>query len=380
MKKLFALLPTVFVLFFSACKKENPVPEPEDPLALYLNLPDEPYSYSNPDIPPHVAADANLLSADNTPMNNPVTDHGATLGRVLFYDKILSQNKSISCAGCHKQENGFGDPARFSTGLNGGQTPRHSMRLSNARFYSNGRFFWDERAASLEDQVLMPIQDEIEMNLSLDSLVPRLQKQPYYPILFQNAFGDDEITTSRVSKALAQFIRSMTSFSSKYDAGRALVPTPVQPFPNFTQQENNGKDIYFNPNRGGCAGCHGTEGFIAPGPRNNGLDLVSADAGIGGASGIPGQIGQFKTPSLRNIAVGAPYMHDGRFATLSEVIEHYSTGVKNHPNLSPPLRLPNNGVKLLNLNSADKLALEAFLNTLTDQVFTGDPRFSSPFK
>ncbi len=371
---------SILTLVFVACAK-RPEPGPfSNPLDEYLNLPPKPFNYANPNLPAHITNDPGILAADNMPFTNPITDDGATLGWVLFYDKNLSKNKTIACASCHKQENAFADPLVLSDGFKGGKTARHSMGLTNARFYENGRFFWDERALTLEQQVLLPMQDSVEMGMTLDSVVARVSNLPYYPTLFANAFGDETVTTDRISKALAQFIRSIVSYQSKYDEGRALVANPGLPFPNFTAQENQGKNIFLNPNLGRCAACHGTEGFVAPGPRNNGLDFTSTDLGVGGITNNPGQIGLFKAPSLRNIALRAPYMHDGRFMTLEQVVEHYSTGVKNHPNLSAPLRDPGNNVRLLNLSVADKAALVAFLNTLTDPVLVGDEKFRNPFK
>lgn len=366
-------------LFLFSCKKDNNVNNDlaADPLAA-LNLPETPYNYQNPDLPDYMVTGP-VNAADNTPANNPVTNYGATLGRVIFYDKNLSKNRSISCASCHAQNHAFSDINRLSDGFNGGKTARHSMQLINARYYDNGRFFWDERAATLEVQVLMPIQDEVEMGMSLDSVVARMSAELHYPVLFKNAFGDEAINTQRISMALAQFVRSMVSHRSKYDAGRAMVNNPNDPFPNFTPQENMGKNLFFSP-AGNCAPCHGTDAFIAPGPRNNGLEVPAIDQGVGGANGIPQAIGQFKTGTLRNIALTAPYMHDGRFATLEEVIEHYSTGVKNHPNLSPPLRTPDNQVRLANFNPQQKAALVAFLNTLTDLEIISDVKFSDPFR
>jgi cytochrome c peroxidase len=321
------------------------------------------------------------MAADNTPFTNTVTDDGATLGRVLFYDKNLSKNKTIACASCHLQANGFSDFKVLSDGFEGGKTARHSMGLTNARFYNNGRFFWDERAASLEAQVLLPMQDPVEMGMTLDSVVGRVANLPYYPTLFKNAFGTDAVTSDLISRALAQYVRSIMSYQSKYDVGRAQVANPGQPFPNFTAQENQGKNLFFNPVLGGCAGCHGTEGFVAPGPRNNGLDATNAaDAGVGGITNNPAQVGLFKSPSLRNVALRAPYMHDGRFATLEDVINHYSTGVQNNPNLSAPLRQPDGTIKRMNFTPAETAALLAFLNTLTDQPLTNDERFTDPFK
>lgn len=372
---------SLFALYFLvviACKKdENPSDptnpnNPANPLAA-LNLPATPYNYANLPLPFYL----DTLQADNTPPNNPITDDGATLGRVLFFDRALSINNTVACASCHQADKALSDPRVLSIGHGGGQTGRHSMSLVNSRYYANRRFFWDERAATLEAQVLLPIQDTVEMGLTLDQLVARVRGQVYYPTLFTKAFGDTAVTTNRIAHALAQYVRSMVSYQSKYDQGRALVANTNDPFPNFTTQENMGKGLFNGP--GTCSACHGTDAHIAPGARNNGLDATTTDAGVGGVNGAPNLVGAFKTPSLRNIALNAPYMHDGRFATLEQVIEHYNSGVQNHPNLSPPLRTPGGTAIRLNLNQNQKDALLAFLNTLTDNSFATDPKFQDPF-
>lgn len=373
------IIAALFVLLLAqSCKKDETIVNGEDDALAALNLPSQAFNYAMPGLPAFYSMQP-TVGADNTPAANPVTNAGATLGRVLFYDKNLSKNRTISCASCHQAAHGFSDPEILSKGFEGGNTGRHSMALANARYYNNGRFFWDERANTLEDQVLRPIQDEVEMGLTLNEAMQRIGAQKYYPLLFKNAFGDEQITADRTSKALAQFVRSMVSYTSKYDLGRAQVNNPNDPFPNFTTQENNGKQLFFAPNIG-CAACHGTDAFVGPGPRNNGLDATTIDRGVGLTNNDPALDGAFKTTSLKNIALSAPYMHDGRFKTLEEVIEHYNSGVKNHPNLSPPLRLPDNGVRRLNLNQNQKDALVAFLKTLSDPTMLGDEKFSTPFK
>jgi cytochrome c peroxidase len=376
------LISPIFVIAF-ACKKEKNELPAEDPVAKYLNLPSTPFNYASPALPAYLLSPP-VQDQVNTPANNPVTNWGATLGRVLFYDKTLSKNKTISCASCHRQENAFSDFERLSKGFENGLTGRNSMSLINAKYYPNGRFFWDQRAASLEQQVLMPIQDLVEMGITLDTLVKRVQAQAYYPELFTKAFGSAAISSDLISKALAQFTRSIVSYQSKYDQGRQTLPAAPAPppnavFPNFTAQENRGKELFLLP-QNACAACHGSETFTAPGVKNNGLDAGITDLGFGAVTNNPADRGLFKVTTLRNVELTAPYMHDGRFATLEDVVEHYSTGVKNHPNLSPQLRLPGGQPRLLNLSAQDKAAIVAFLKTLTDRTITTDVKFSNPFK
>lgn len=353
-------------------------------ISAALNLPATPFDYVNAGLPAYFfqnaggGAPTSVNGIDNTPAANPITNHGATLGRVLFYDKNLSVNKTISCASCHNPAFGFSDSAVLSNGFAGGKTGRHSMSLINAKFYQRGRFFWDERAATLEDQVLMPFQDPVEMGMTLALITQRVREQSYYAPLISNAFGDTAVNTNKIALALAQFVRSIVSSNSKYDIGRAQVNNPVADFPNFSAEENQGKRIFITPvqNGGaGCFGCHTTEAFVAavPGPRNNGLDInTNVDNGAG--------LGAFKTHTLRNIALSAPYMHDGRFKTLDEVVEHYNSGVKAHPNLDNALKQPNGQPIRLNLNAAEKNALVAFMRTLTDATIATNTKWSNPFK
>lgn len=368
-------------------------------------LPEADYNYANPNFPASFTPFV-FDVLDNTPADNPVTDAGATLGRVLFYDKHLSANNTTSCASCHLQELGFAEPKTVSEGFEGGHTTRNSMGLVNNRFFEPGKYFWDNRAATLEEQVLMPIQDQIEMGLTLEELIEKLEDLDYYADLFENAFGSKEITTDRVSKALAQFIRSMVSYESKYDEGLAQVDNMFEDFPNYTAQENLGKSI-FNGSlnnasfQGNCANCHMNNDGISMrqsnadnipsqalfvmvvSPRNNGLDSTFnvEDLGMGTALNEPQANGAFRPSSLRNIELTAPYMHDGRMATLEEVVEHYSSGVLPHPNLSFPMLKNFDGTPFhLNLSQQEKDALVAFLKTLTDYEFITDEKFSNPFE
>ncbi|MGK0389795.1 MAG: cytochrome c peroxidase [Maribacter sp.] len=376
------------IILFSCAKDEeftdNDIPddsteEPGEIDSDVLNLPTNYFNYANIDLPNYYETPP-VANADNTPGNNQITDAGATLGRVLFYDANLSGNNTISCSSCHSQSNSFTDPDQFSTGFEGGLTGRNSMSLANARYYNNGRFFWDERAATLEDQVLMPIQDHVEMGMELTDLVPKLQALDYYPTLFDDAFGTTDVSSDRISRALAQFIRSMVSFESKYDEALASVNGNVNgntQFANFTEQENLGYQI-FNTNRGNCSSCHDTEAHIAPTARNNGMYVDYLDNGLGDVTGNANDNGRFKVPSLRNVALTAPYMHDGTMTTLQEVVQHYNSGVQAHPNLDNRLT-QGNQPRRLNLNQQEQQALISFMNTLTDNSFITDEKYSDPF-
>jgi cytochrome c peroxidase len=330
------------------------------------------FEYANVVFPAHFnnrgGRGGSVTAADNTPGNNAITNAGATLGRVLFYDKRLSANNTIACASCHQQAAGFADPVALSTGFEGGLTGRRSMGLTNARFYERGRFFWDERAAALEDQVLMPIQDSVEMGMNLEDLedlVEKLAATPFYAPLFEQAFGSSTVSSTRISRSLAQFVRSMVSYQSRYD--RAF----VNGNPNFrnalTAQEDRGRRIFDQS----CANCHETNGQVSDQPRNTGLDVVTVDQGAGR--------GRFKSPSLRNIAVRAPYVHDGRFGSLREVVDFYNTGIQANRELDNRLRNNNGTPRRMNMDANEVNALIAFLNTRTDEVFLGDVRFSDPF-
>jgi cytochrome c peroxidase len=355
-------------------RTEGAKPEPEEPSpARTLHLPEKPYHYANLDLPAHFKTEF-VRRFDNTPDDNPVTDDGATLGRVLFYDTRLSANNTVSCGSCHEQKNAFSDPKGFSKGFQGKLTDRHAMSLVNLRYVARGRFFWDERAGNLEEAVLLPIQNKVEMGQDLTRLLEILSKDEKYPELFQKAFGDGQVTRERIGKALAQFLRSLVSYRSKYDLGLAKVTTPRDDFPNFTVGENRGKALFLS----NCAICHqpGQDvNFLMIAPTNNGLDADhrTADGGIGDITLNGRDIGRFKSPSLRNVEHTAPYMHDGRLGSLDKVIDHYSKEVKAHPNLDPRMRR-------LNFTDSEKAALIVFLKTLTDPEFLTDPKLSNPWK
>ena len=357
-----------------------------------ISLPVIPFNYARMTLPDHVKSVADRF--DNTPTDNPVTDHGATLGRVLFYDRKLSVDGSTSCASCHQQKLAFSDAQRTSIGFRGQAVRRNSMSLINLRYYRRGRFFWDERAESLELQVLMPIEDPVEMGHEITKLTSQIQADPLYEPLFRSAFGDSQVTQDRIARALAQFIRSIVSFRSRYDVGRSRVESVLDPFPNFTDEENYGKDQFFG--RARCAECHlpevhdadklrGKKGdrqsafFHLAEPSVNGIDsdVPDADGGVGEQSGRVSDKGRFKASSLRNIELTGPYMHDGRFITLDQVIEHYNWSVRPHPNLDP--RLADFSANGLALPEVEKVALATFLLTLTDHALLNDPKYADPF-
>ena len=334
-------------------------------------LPESGFAYSlfRVPLPRHFIFDVtgSAMREDNAPADNPVTDAGATLGRVLFYDTRLSANDSVSCASCHQQAFGFADTARFSRGVHGARTRRHAMALANARFYEPGRFFRDERAATLEAQVLAPIRDSLEMGLSLETLERRLRSTPFYPPLFRAAFGTPDITPERVARALAQFVRSLVSDRARLDSVfRGGGP------PNLallTPQELEGRRLFIG--RAGCTRCHRTNGLELDHVDNIGLVAHDADTGAGN--------GAFKAPSLRNVAIRPPYMHDGRFATLQEVVDFYDHGIRDNAHLDRRLRGPDGTPVRLHLSTAQREALVAYLRTFTDEAFLHDERFANPF-
>jgi len=345
-------------------------------------------NYANQTIPAYI-------TKDNTG-SNVITNKGATLGRVLFYDKNLSSDNTVSCSSCHQQANAFGDPLVASNGVNG-TTGRHSMRLINTRFANERKFFWDERAATLEIQSTMPIKNHGEMgfsgadgDLAFSDLTAKLSAIGYYQELFKFVYGTETVTEARIQNALAQFIRSIQSFDSKFDAGRALAPNSVVNFVNYTAQENLGKNLFNNrpifdasSNRTGgglgCAGCHAAPEFdIDPNTRNN---------GIIGKIGLPGEIDITNTraPSLRDLlkqngTLNAPLMHTGVFTSLQTVIGHYGNIniAPGNTNLDPRLR-PNGIGQKLNLTATEVDALTAFLKTLSGSNVYVDSKWSSPF-
>lgn len=337
-------------------------------------------NYASPALPAYY--DARVRATDNTPATNPASDRIATLGRVLFHDTSLSVNGTVSCASCHQPGAGFSDPDRFSTGFSGVDFgTAHAMRLSNVRYWQPGTMFWDRRAASLEAQASQPIANPIEMGFDathggIAALLPTLQARAYYQELFTFAYGDAAVTETRLQDALAQFERAMVSVNSRWDAGFALVYDPSlpdqgrsRPVPTLTAQEDRGRALFMGgPGTGvGCAGCHTPPTFsLSATARGNGLDA--------------GETTVFKSPSLKNVGVAGAFMHDGRFATLEQVVAHYDSGVQPGPAVDPKLLTPGGAPRQLHLSADDQAALVAFLKTLTDTTLNTDPKFGSPFR
>lgn len=349
---------------------------------------DNPANYANQSKPAYI-------TKDNVG-GNGIIDKQATLGRILFYDKNLSIDNSISCGSCHKQAIAFSDTAIQSLGVSNGKTIRHSMRLINARFANESKFFWNERANNLETQTTMPIQDHLEMGFSgesgrgnLNTLLAKLQAIPYYPELFTWAYGDNRVTETRMQSALAQFIRSIQSFDSKYDAGRSQVQNDQASFPNFTALENQGKTLFltppvFNANSErvgggfGCQGCHQAPEFdIDPNSRNNGI------IGVIGSTDL--DVGVTRAPSLRDVVneqgnVNGPLMHTGAVRGLNNMLGHYNdiNAPARNTNLDPRLR-PNNIGQKLQMTPNEITAVVQFLRTLSGKNVYVDKKWSDPF-
>ena len=308
------------------------------------------------------------------PSNNPQTVEGVALGRKLFYDPILSGDGTQACASCHMPEFSFSDSAKFSTGITGAMGDRQSMPLFNLAWNYGEKFFWDGRANNLEAQALGPVTNPLEMNNTWPNAIASLQATSTYPTLFYAAFGTSIIDSNLVTKALSQFERTLISANSKFD--RFLLGQE-----SLTLNEINGFAIFDDPDRGDCAHCHGsannplwTDNLF----HNNGLDDDASFVDLGRAliTGDPNDNAKFKTPSLRNLIYSAPYMYDGRFKTLDEVIDHYSTGVTISSTIDPLMELQANGGS--NLTPSEKADLKAFLLTLSDSEFINNPQFQTP--
>lgn len=320
----------------------------------------------------------------------------ALLGRVLFYDTALSATGETSCASCHLQDKAFADPKAFSDGINGAVTKRNSIALgsvptfapsisgygssndgSNAAVEGRVKFFWDERAGTVKEQSELTIQDELEMGKDLHELSAELRNREIYKILSVKAYGTTDLTPDRITLALEKFTSSITSMNTRFDQLQDLNFTSPASIPSrFTESELRGSRL-FNQN---CASCHSTN-FAEPNVAvaNNGLDQVYADKGVMGISGQIEHDGVFKVPFLRNVALTAPYMHDGRFETLREVIDHYSSGIQEHRNLHPNLKNGDFSPRQMNFSERDKQALIDFLHLPTDETIATNEELSDPF-
>ena len=319
------------------------------------------------------------LPPPEIPADNQLTIQGVQLGRMLFHDPLLSKGEAQSCASCHVQGDGFSDINQFSTGVDGLEGGRQAMSIFNLGINPNG-FFWDGRAETLREQALMPIQDPLEMHESLENVVSKLELEQDYKDQFMRTFGSEEITSEKVGLALEQFMLSIISNDSKYDrflAGEI----------NLTPSELRGRDLYFSPfdpdnpeeSGGSCDLCHGGPNFGSNLYRNNGLDAAPnfTDLGRFEVTGNPGDRARFRVTSLRNIAVNPPYMHDGRFETLEEVIQHYNTGIQDSPTLD--LFLSTTIPTGLLLDEQEISDLVSFLHTLTDETFLTNEAYTNPF-
>lgn len=351
-------------IFWVGCKRDKEIVNPVD----------ETYQPT-----PYVMEHKPWYPPFNLPADNPLTEEGVLLGRMLFYDPIMSGDSTLSCNGCHRQNRAFSDSRRVSVGITGQLGTRNAMPLFNQMW--NRKFFWDGRSTSLKEQVLMPIQAHDEMNLNIYDLIQKLERSPRYSVAFKKAFNVTDIKPVHISKALEQFIVTLISFNAPIDKlwGRNdtlnVISAPAL----------RGLNLFMTPTQNGgadCFHCHSNIPFfgnnsVSGSMANNGLDEVLTDMGFGNITGSMTDGGKFKIPSLRNIARSAPYMHDGRFQTLSEVLDFYSSGIKfNSPNLDINIASHN---QQLNLTQQQKDDIIEFLNTLTDTTYLNNKAYASPF-
>lgn len=315
----------------------------------------------------------------NIPADNPLTREGVALGRRLFYEPLLSANNKISCGSCHRQQLAFTDGKAFSTGIDSIPTDRSAMSLANLLWVRH--FFWDGRAGSLEEQALTPLTAPHEMGQPVETAAEKLRRTAPYPRLFREAFPQDSFSGALIVKALAQFERTLIPAGSKYDRylNGTYQPTPAEA--RGMKLFMTGPDPARNVRGANCGHCHGSPKIYMELFHNNGLDSIPHDPGREKLTGLAADRGRFRVPTLRNIALTAPYMHDGRFATLSEVLDHYSDHIIGSASLSPVLRNTSNEVNgaSLKLSRDEKKDIIAFLHLLTDSAFISNPQFSNPF-
>lgn len=359
MKKIFFLTLTSALIL--SCDKE--------PIVSEVNYDETPY-----------LLDIGSFPEPPLPGDNKLTNAKVALGKMLFFEKKLSKDNTQSCGSCHVQENGFSDINKFSVGVEGLEGKRQAMAIFNMAWHTN-EFFWDGRAHLLRDQALMPIQDPLEMNETLENVISKLENTTFYPNQFKKAFDSEEITSEKMALALEQFMLTLISNNSKYDkylAGEV----------ELTESEMRGKILFeteynpFFPDQSGadCVHCHGGPNFENDQYMNNGLDTDAeiTDIGREEVTGLAEDRAKFKVPSLRNIEVTPPYMHDGRFETLEEVIDHYNSGIKESSTADPAIVFTKQTG--LMLTTQDKADLIAFLKTLTDEEFLNSDALKDPFE
>ncbi len=372
MKKAIAVFSVLAIVMIAYSCKKNSSKTPTG--TMYLDLPATAYTY-------------------NTTKNpDKSINHKATLGRVLFYDTHLSLNNAVSCGSCHKQTAGFADNVAFSVGYEGRLTGRNSpiianitgdsMRFDNMNKNSNP-LFWDGRENILQNLIARPVTNHVEMGINDFTTLPeKLSHLDYYPPLFTNAYGDNAITPGRISECVATFLVSIKSNSTRFDEfiGHSRFFTSVPANPSvFSALEYQGYNLFVT--KYNCMNCHRifSSYYSTSDFRDIGLDKNYTDKGFGTITGRSFDNGKFRTPGLRNVALSAPYMHDGRYKTLDEVIEHYSRGIQSTENLDWNLKDSTGNAKQMNISDNDKKALVAFLGTLTDYTLVTDPKFSNPF-
>ncbi len=356
MKKITALLSIVMLVLAAYSCKKHSGSTPSGTVSL--ELPSTPYKY--------------FSSGFNSDSLNRV----ATLGRVLFYDQHLSLNNSIACATCHKQAYGFADNSAFSAGYEGRLTGRNSPGITSMKLF--GSLFWDGRETNLKNLIARPITNHVEMGIDNAEVLPsKLAALPYYGALFSSAFGTPDVTLDRISTAVSTFLTAIGPGSnmSRFEEYQAGLTSAL------TAQEIEGMnlfDIKYNCRSchgGGSGGYSGIQDF-----KDIGLESVYTDVGRSAITGRSEDKGKFKVPNLRNVALTAPYMHDGRFNTLDEVVEHYSHNIKQSDNLDTAFKDQYGNARSFNISESDKKAIVAFLGTLTDYKTAVDVKFSNPFK
>lgn len=353
------------LILFVSCRKDKK-PEVEGVT---------PYTFEYPEL------FASYLPPIDEPIDNPTTEEGVELGRLLFFDKRLSADNTQSCGSCHFPANSFSDTSQYSVGIDGLFGDRNAMPIVNLAWMKQG-LFWDGRSATMEGQAFEPVVNPIEMHETWPNAVAKLQADSQYPFLFERVFGSSAIDSVMVAKAISQFERTLISGNSPFD--KYLAANKATGSSGWSEANEllayQGFALFMDEAKGDCFHCHGD----AFNPlwmdniyHNNALDAVITDKGLGNVTGNPIDDGKFKTPTLRNLAFTAPYMHDGRFQTLNEVIQHYSSGLQNSPTVDPLMKNVSSGGA--NLTPTEQNALKWFLLSLSDSSFVQNPAFSDPW-